>query len=224
VLPACWRLSKPSSAQPSASSGMVLSWVSTPAIRALSGSAASRACAVGCGGHERARRHDDDQRDHRTRHEHRGRGEPPAVRAGGSAVVEQGAHSVGLRRRSGRGSAARHRVRTVPGHRFDGNGRRPLGSVEPAPYLSAATVATVIVDEFVGPTRARCSKAVTPELAPGAAEYTLTPLARHADGSVMAFATAIENWYDPQMGRVAGYHKRWIKRSILVIAAPCSCS
>ena len=91
--------------------------------------------------------------------------------------------------------------------------------MEPAPYLSAATVATVIVDEFVGPTRARCSKAVTPELAPGAAEYTLTPLARHADGSVTAFATAIENWYDAQMGRVAGYHKRWIKRWFLVIAA-----
>jgi hypothetical protein len=48
---------------------------------------------------------------------------------------------------------------------------------------------------------------------------TLTALARQADGSVTAFAAAVESWYDAQMARVSGYYKRWIKRWILVIAA-----
>jgi hypothetical protein len=44
-------------------------------------------------------------------------------------------------------------------------------------------------------------------------------LARQADGSVTAFATAVEGWYDAQMARVSGYYKRWVKRWILVVAA-----
>jgi hypothetical protein len=48
---------------------------------------------------------------------------------------------------------------------------------------------------------------------------TLMALARQADGSVTAFRTAVEGWYDAQMARVSGYYKRWIKRWIIVIAA-----
>ncbi len=78
----------------------------------------------------------------------------------------------------------------------------------------------MILDEFVGddPSTMLEGRLAANSL-PEPLNSTLTALARQADGSVTAFVTAIENWYDAQMARVSGYYKRWIKRWILAIAA-----
>jgi hypothetical protein len=99
--------------------------------------------------------------------------------------------------------------------------RRAGGSVtRPPSYLAASTVAAAVLDEFVGddPT-AMLEGRVAATALPEPLSSTLMALARQADGSVTAFASAIESWYDAQMARVSGYYKRWIKRWILVIAA-----
>jgi hypothetical protein len=99
--------------------------------------------------------------------------------------------------------------------------RRAGGEVTRAPsYLSASTVATVILDEFVGDDpSAMLEGRLAANSLPEPLNTTLTALAGQADGSVTAFVTAVENWYDAQMARVSGYYKRWIKRWILAIAA-----
>ena len=99
--------------------------------------------------------------------------------------------------------------------------RRAGGSVtRPPSYLAASTVAAAVLDEFVGddPT-AMLEGRVAATALPEPLSATLRALARQADGSVTAFAAAVETWYDAQMARVSGYYKRWIKRWILVIAA-----
>ena len=99
--------------------------------------------------------------------------------------------------------------------------RRAGGSVtRPPSYLAASTVAAAVLDEFVGDDpRAMLEGRVAANALPEPLSTTLTALARQADGSVTAFASAVEAWYDAQMARVSGYYKRWIKRWILVIAA-----
>ena len=99
--------------------------------------------------------------------------------------------------------------------------RRAGGSVtRPPSYLAASTVAAAVLDEFVGDDpRAMLEGRVAANALPEPLSTTLTALARQADGSVTAFATAVEGWYDAQMARVSGYYKRWIKRWIIVIAA-----
>jgi hypothetical protein len=103
--------------------------------------------------------------------------------------------------------------------------RRAGGSVtRPPSYLAASTVAAAVLDEFVGDDpRTMLEGRVAANALPEPLSTTLTALARQADGSVTAFATAVEGWYDAQMARVSGYYKRWIKRWIL--ASPrFSCS
>jgi hypothetical protein len=99
--------------------------------------------------------------------------------------------------------------------------RRAGGSVtRPPSYLAASTVAAAVLDEFVGDDpRAMLEGRVAANALPEPLSTTLTALARQADGSVAAFASGVESWYDAQMARVSGYYKRWIKRWILVIAA-----
>jgi hypothetical protein len=99
--------------------------------------------------------------------------------------------------------------------------RRAGGSVtRPPSYLAASTVAAAVLDEFVGDDpSAMLEGRVAANALPEPLSTTLTALARQADGSVTAFASAVEAWYDAQMARVSGYYKRWIKRWILVIAA-----
>ena len=99
--------------------------------------------------------------------------------------------------------------------------RRAGGSVtRPPSYLAASTVAAAVLDEFVGDDpSAMLEGRVAANALPEPLSTTLTALARQADGSVTAFASAVESWYDAQMARVSGYYKRWIKRWILVIAA-----
>jgi hypothetical protein len=98
--------------------------------------------------------------------------------------------------------------------------RRAGGSVtRPPSYLAASTVAAAVLDEFVGDDpRAMLEGRVAANALPEPLSTTLTALARQADGSVAAFASGVESWYDAQMARVSGYYKRWIKRWILVIA------
>jgi hypothetical protein len=99
--------------------------------------------------------------------------------------------------------------------------RRAGGSVtRPPSYLAASTVAAAVLDEFVGDDlSAMLEGRVAANALPEPLSTTLTALARQADGSVAAFASGVESWYDAQMARVSGYYKRWIKRWILVIAA-----
>jgi len=99
--------------------------------------------------------------------------------------------------------------------------RRAGGSVtRPPSYLAASTVAAAVLDEFVGDDpSAMLEGRVAANALPEPLSTTLTALARQADGSVTAFASAVESWYDAQMARVSGYYKRWVKRWILVIAA-----
>jgi hypothetical protein len=99
--------------------------------------------------------------------------------------------------------------------------RRAGGSVTRAPsYLAASTVAAAVLDEFVGDDpSAMLEGRVAANALPEPLSTTLTALARQADGSVAAFASGVESWYDAQMARVSGYYKRWVKRWILVIAA-----
>jgi len=99
--------------------------------------------------------------------------------------------------------------------------RRAGGSVtRPPSYLAASTVAAAVLDEFVGDDPgAMLEGRVAASALPEPLSTTLTALARQADGSVAAFASAVESWYDAQMARVSGCYKRWIKRWILVIAA-----
>ena len=99
--------------------------------------------------------------------------------------------------------------------------RRAGGAVtRPPSYLAASTVAAAVLDEFVGDDpSAMLEGRVAANPLPEPLSTTLTALARQADGSVAAFACAVESWYDAQMARVSGCYKRWIKRWILVIAA-----
>jgi hypothetical protein len=99
--------------------------------------------------------------------------------------------------------------------------RRAGGSVtRPPSYLAASTVAAAVLDEFVGDDpKAMLEGRVAANALPEPLSSTLTALARQADGSVTAFTSAVENWYDAQMARVSGSYKRWVKRWILVIAA-----
>jgi hypothetical protein len=77
-----------------------------------------------------------------------------------------------------------------------------------------------VLDEFVGDDpSAMLEGRVAANALPEPLSTTLTALARQADGSITAFTSAVESWYDAQMARVSGYYKRWIKRWILVIAA-----
>ena len=117
---------------------------------------------------------------------------------------------------------------------FDRVVRHPLVAVQgvaaqggvsrPPSYLSAASVATAIVDRLVpgvvGTTNADALVAaitrarLTPNL-----QAALVALARTAlDGSPQ-FVAQVEAWYDDQMARVSGQYKRWVKRWILVVAA-----
>jgi hypothetical protein len=94
------------------------------------------------------------------------------------------------------------------------------GVTRPPSYLAASTVATVILDEFLGDDpSAMLEGRLAANSLPEPLNTTLTALARQADGSVTVFATSVENWYDAQMSRVSGSYKRWIKRWIVVIAA-----
>jgi hypothetical protein len=88
--------------------------------------------------------------------------------------------------------------------------RRAGGSVtRPPSYLAASTVAAAVLDEFVGDDpSAMLEGRVAANALPEPLSTTLTALARQADGSVTAFASAVEAWYDAQMARVSGYYKR----------------
>jgi len=120
-------------------------------------------------------------------------------------------------------SPLRHPVRYVTAVRAAGRRRMRLAS-----YLSSRTFTVALLDLLVPDDRGQttldqvvASLTRLPEGLPG--RDALLAQARQADGSLTAFRTGVEHWYDEQMGRVSGWYKRWAQWRLflagLVLAA-----
>jgi hypothetical protein len=102
---------------------------------------------------------------------------------------------------------------------------RRAGVGRPPSYLSAATVATAVLDEVVPAAAGRQNPAeliasiygtygLRPHL-----QRSLLALAATAENGTPDFLKAIERWYDDHMARISGQYKRWTKKWLLVVAA-----
>jgi hypothetical protein len=94
--------------------------------------------------------------------------------------------------------------------------RRGHGGIRNPAYVSPQSFARALIDTLVpdsdGQTSLEAVRTTVEGLPDGLpAKKSLLALLKRAKGSIAAFEKMLEEWYDDQMQRVAGWYKRWAR-------------